>query len=127
MIANRSAQHRILRLERIENGLRRGATVEIQLHFVANARQGAEVMRENDANHLVNPKSEIRSTKQFSNSKTKMLQTNAVGCFEILLCLVIRNLFRISRFEIRTCHLSVCASTDNTAGRLRTIAFQESP
>src|SRR5437868_3877300 len=89
VIANRAAKHRILRLECIENGLRRRATVDRERYFVADTRQGAEVMRENDANHLVNPKSEIRSTKQFSNSKTKMLQANAVGCFEILLCLVI--------------------------------------
>ena len=33
----------------------------------------------------------------------------------------------VSKSEIRSCYLSVCTSTESTAGRSRTIGFQLSP
>src|SRR5205085_9089626 len=72
MIANRATEHRILRLERVEDGLRRRATVEIQLHFVAHARQGAEMMRENDANHAESSKLQHPSSRETPNIKLQV-------------------------------------------------------
>ena len=44
----------------------------IDMYLVTNFRERAQVMRENDANHISkNPKPEIRSSKQIPNSKLK--------------------------------------------------------
>ena len=74
LIANRSAQHRIPRLERVENCARRRGAIDAQLHLAAHAGEGAQMLRQDDPDHV-----------------------------------------------------SVCTSTDSTAGRSRTIGFQLSP
>src|SRR6266853_4235340 len=52
MIANRAAQHRVPGLERVEDGRARDrAGADVELHLVANVRQGAQVRREDDADH----------------------------------------------------------------------------
>src|SRR5450432_1214246 len=74
VIANRSPQCRIICFQRVEHRALRDRAIDLQLHFVANFRQRAQVMRQDYADHA-----------------------------------------------------SVCTSTDKTAGRSRTIGFQESP
>src|SRR5712691_9454905 len=51
VITNCAAQHRILSFERIENRCHRGRSVKIDMYFVTDPRQRAEMMREHDANH----------------------------------------------------------------------------
>src|SRR5207244_5624830 len=52
VVTNGSAQRRILGLECIENRSQRSGTVSLELHFVADARQRAQMMRKNNANHF---------------------------------------------------------------------------
>ncbi len=52
VIANRSAQCiGYFAFQRVENGARRDRAIQIELHFIADARQRAQMMRQNDANH----------------------------------------------------------------------------
>src|SRR5437773_12138366 len=51
MIADRAAQHGILRLEGIEHRPLRDRTFDGDLHFGAVARQRAQVSRKHDADH----------------------------------------------------------------------------
>src|SRR5438046_10241149 len=51
MIADRAAQHRILRLEGIEHRPLRDRTFDVDLHFGADARQRAPVSRTHAAEH----------------------------------------------------------------------------
>src|SRR5438552_2643735 len=74
VIAYCSTQHWILGFDCVENGFLRNRSFEVELHFVADARQRSQVMRQYDPDHG-----------------------------------------------------SVCASTDKTAGRSRTVAFHVSP
>jgi hypothetical protein len=80
VIANRSAQHRIFRLERVENGLRGRATVEIELHFIANARKRAQMMRENHANHAENSKLQHPSSREAPNTKPQDSRKEVLAC-----------------------------------------------
>src|SRR5438094_7287505 len=45
------SQHRVPGLERVEDGRARDRAADVELHLVANVRQGAQVRREDDANH----------------------------------------------------------------------------
>src|SRR5436309_3379044 len=69
MIADGAAQHWVFCFNCIENRAQRCRIIKIDGYFATDARQGAEMMREDDANHIPNSKSEIRSTKQISNTK----------------------------------------------------------
>src|SRR5438552_3111907 len=51
MIADRAAQHRILRLEGVEHRPLRDRTFHVDLHFGADARQCAQVSGKHDADH----------------------------------------------------------------------------
>ena len=51
LIADRSAQCRITRLERLEQCALRDLTVEVDCNFAVDACQGAQVRREDDADH----------------------------------------------------------------------------
>ena len=70
-ISNRALQHRIPRLERIEDGALRDRAVHVELYLTRHVREGAELRRQYDPDHG-----------------------------------------------------RVCTSTDNTAGRSRTIGSQ---
>ena len=74
MVANRPAQHRIGRLERVEDGALRRRFLDVEGDLSLDARKRPQVVRKDDADHG-----------------------------------------------------SVCASTESTAGRSRTIAVQLSP
>ena len=74
MIADRAAQHRVARLERVEDRALRGLPVDVERHLAVDAGQRAEVEGQHDPDHG-----------------------------------------------------SVWTSTESTAGRSRTIAFQPSP
>src|SRR5205814_5887751 len=50
VIADRSAQHRIGRLERVEHRSLRRLPGQLDLHFVAHAGQRSQVRRKNDSN-----------------------------------------------------------------------------
>jgi hypothetical protein len=52
MIPDGPAQHWIASLERVENFSLRNLTIELEFHFTANVRQRAQMMRENDADHI---------------------------------------------------------------------------
>src|SRR5579862_1147392 len=49
MIAHRSREHRIARLERVENVAWRDVAVDVKRHFVFHARQRAQMLRQLDA------------------------------------------------------------------------------
>src|SRR5258708_3572020 len=51
MIADRAAQHRILRLEGVENGALRDRTLDVKLHFGTDAGQRSQMPRKYDADH----------------------------------------------------------------------------
>src|SRR5437588_5193952 len=81
MIANRSAEHWIFRLECVEDRLGRRATVEIQLHFIADPRERAEMMRKDDTNHRESSKHQHPSSREAPNTKLQVLPTQAVVRF----------------------------------------------
>ena len=51
MVTNRSAEHWITSLQRIENRALRDRRVDRQRDLTVNARKGSQVLREDDANH----------------------------------------------------------------------------
>jgi hypothetical protein len=51
VIANRSSQHRIAGLERVEHRALRDRALDLQLYVAANMRQRSQVRREYDSNH----------------------------------------------------------------------------
>jgi hypothetical protein len=51
LIANRASQHGITRLQRIEHRALRDRTLDLELHFTADVRQGAKMLRKFDSNH----------------------------------------------------------------------------
>src|ERR1700682_6057670 len=74
VIANGSAKHWIFTFDCVDDRAHGCRTVKIDMYFISDARERAQMMRKNYSDHF-----------------------------------------------------SVCASTDSTAGRSRTIAFHESP
>jgi hypothetical protein len=87
VIADGAAQHWIFFFNCVDYCADRRRAVEIDMYFITNVRKRAEMMGEDDANHIPNSKSEIRSTKQISNSKSETFLP--IICFEIFLCLII--------------------------------------
>jgi len=77
VIANCSAQHRIIGFECVEKRLDRDSTVKIDMYLVAHARERTQMMRKDDTDHIENSKSEFRSTKQISNSEIEMCKTSS--------------------------------------------------
>src|SRR5712691_10168151 len=51
VFADRAAQHRVFLLQCSDNRMRRHGAVKIDTHFIANFCEGAEMMRQNHANH----------------------------------------------------------------------------
>ena len=51
MVADRSAQHRIMGFERVEDGALRGLASNLEFDFTANVRQPSQMWRENNADH----------------------------------------------------------------------------
>ena len=51
VVADRPAQHRVATLERVYDGALRDGRLKVEFHFAPDAREPAEVRRENDANH----------------------------------------------------------------------------
>jgi len=51
VIADRTAQHRVATLECVDDGALGDGRLKVEFHFAADAREPAEVRRENDANH----------------------------------------------------------------------------
>ncbi len=52
MLANRPAQHRIARLERIEHCSLRGLPLDFEFHLSPNARQRSQMMRKQYSDRL---------------------------------------------------------------------------
>ena len=50
-IAKRAAQHRVFGFERVEHLALRSVATDVEFDFSADVRQGAEVLREPDADH----------------------------------------------------------------------------
>src|SRR5438270_6904086 len=69
MIADRSLEHWVFRFQCVEDGADSCRTIELELHFVADASQSAQVMRKDDANHAKNPKSQNPSSKEAPTPK----------------------------------------------------------
>jgi hypothetical protein len=51
LIADRSAQHGIAGLERVEDRPQRDRAVELKLHLAADVRQRSEMLRDYDSDH----------------------------------------------------------------------------
>src|SRR5262245_34683329 len=51
VITDRPAQHRVARLERVEDRTLRDATIDVERHLAVDARQLAQMRRENDPDH----------------------------------------------------------------------------
>src|SRR6266404_574067 len=51
MIADRPSQHRISRLEYVEDRTERNLTINLELHFVVDLRQRSQMIRERDSDH----------------------------------------------------------------------------
>ena len=51
VIANRASQHRIPRLQRVEDRALRDGALDLQLYVAANMRKRSQVRREYDSNH----------------------------------------------------------------------------
>jgi hypothetical protein len=72
VIADRAAQHWIFFFNRVENRSQSRRTVWIDLYLVGNARQGAEMMRKDDANHEIETpitKTQVPNKFQITMSK----------------------------------------------------------
>src|SRR4051812_1143408 len=127
MIAHGALEHRVFLLQRIKHGTDRRRTIQLKLNFLTDAGEGAEVMRQDDANHLL--KFESRSSKpgtifkiRKSNVPNERLPVSNISSSSVIrICFE----FRASDFEIS--YFSVCTSTDSTAGKSLTIARQVSP
>jgi hypothetical protein len=52
VIADRPAQHGVLGLERVENRALRGWTLDIERYLAADVRQGSQMRRKDDADHV---------------------------------------------------------------------------
>ena len=50
VVANRTAQHRIPALDRVDDGALCDGCLKVEFHFAADAREPTEMRRENDAN-----------------------------------------------------------------------------
>src|SRR5687767_10315287 len=51
VVADGAAQHRILRLERVEDRARRGLTAHVDLDLAIDTRERAQMRRQHHANH----------------------------------------------------------------------------
>src|SRR5262245_13887035 len=51
VVADRPAQHRVARLERVEDRALRGIAVDLELHLAVDARERAQVCGETDPDH----------------------------------------------------------------------------
>ncbi|MEY2440289.1 MAG: hypothetical protein QOI34_1674 [Verrucomicrobiota bacterium] len=63
VIADRAAQHRVGRLETIDNCARRNRRSDIELYFSPNSREGAQMLGKDDADHdfkFQNPNSKLQ-------------------------------------------------------------------
>src|SRR5438874_11911046 len=69
MIANCSLKHRVFFLERVENRTDRRRTIELELHFVADARESAKMVWKNDTNHRESFKHQVPSSREAPNIK----------------------------------------------------------
>lgn len=51
LVANRSAQHRVARFDRVQDRALRGLALDVERELTGDPRQRPEMRRENDANH----------------------------------------------------------------------------
>src|SRR5262245_13195003 len=51
LVADRSTQHRVAGLERVEDRTLRNLTLALQLHLAVDARQRPQMCREHDSDH----------------------------------------------------------------------------
>src|SRR5260370_31060080 len=52
VVADRSAQHRIAGLDRVEDQAQRGLALDRNLYVAANTCQGSQVLREHNSDHI---------------------------------------------------------------------------
>src|ERR1700682_1931296 len=114
VIANCSLQHRIFRFQSVEDGTHRRRTIELELHFVAHASERAQVMGKDDANHAENSKHQHPSSREAPSTK---LQVRLKRTLARSWNLVIGISLDVGAWNLEPFYLSVCTSTDNTAGR----------
>src|ERR1051325_11046320 len=72
MVADRAAEHRIFVLQSVEQRFHCRGSVKIDMHFIADLCERAEVMGKNDANHVSRiPNSRIQNPSKFQNPNSK--------------------------------------------------------
>jgi hypothetical protein len=111
VVPNRAAQHWIVCLECIEHRLQRSRAINVELNLFVDARQRAQMDREDDSYHF--KKGEFTEGNEGNKGETKC-EFRFLRSLHFLLC-------------NSTAQGRVCASTDRTAGRSRTIGFHVSP
>jgi len=102
MVADGPTQHRITGLKRVEDGTRCDRSRHVESDFATDLSQYPKMIGEHDTNHV-----------WFGPALVISMFSSVILLFEtVITCLR---------------QLSVCTSTDNTAGRSRTIGPQLSP
>ncbi len=124
VIAHCSAQHRISTFERIEHRALSHRSGNLEFHFTVNARQRAQVRRQHDAYHRKNPN--CPNSKLQGNLKSQNL-IPAAKKKRASWDLIIGTYLGFEACDLGIAQVSVCTSTDRTAGRSRTIEAQLSP
>ena len=81
VITDGAMQHRISAFERVDDFSRGGHSIDIQLHFIADAGECAQMMWEYNADHgeSKNPNNQNPSSKQIPNLKAGKFQTGAIA------------------------------------------------
>jgi hypothetical protein len=82
VLADRSAKHRVLGLERVENCSECRESIYLELHLVTDARQRAQMMRKYDTNHemskIPNPKTQAPNKDSNPNRKNPKERSSRV-------------------------------------------------
>src|SRR5881394_1216942 len=87
VIAYCSAQHRISRLDRVENRALRDGSLDFEFHFAVNVGECAEMMWEYNADHgeSKNPNNQNPSSKQIPNPNGKISQWEILRTWDLVL------------------------------------------
>src|SRR5437762_4595986 len=87
VIAYCSAQHRISRLDRVENRALRDGSLDFEFHFAVNVGECAEMMWEYNADHgeSKNPNNQNPSSKQIPNPNGKISQSETLPTRDLVL------------------------------------------
>jgi hypothetical protein len=126
MITHCPAQHRIFSFNCVQQRALSQRSVELKSYFPLDVRQRTQIRRKNNANHWMNKLPSLKSQvpNKFQIPNVKMAGTESSRIWD----LIIESLFGIwGPWELGFAQLSVCTSTDNTAGKSRTIGFHLSP